>query len=139
MKQVLAASVLILSSLMAGEAALDVRRPPTPAEREALAANWSESRDNIESALKMAYLPGGMGRSGSTGNASYRAWLGLWKWADLLSRSSQAEATKLFSRHLYVEAGEDKPIFVGPGLVAPEAGVGDAAKASDKTSDASFF
>lgn len=120
MKLIVAFGFVALALITDTKAAVDVRRPPTPAERQSVTSNWSESSEAIRAALMNGYLPGGMGRSGSTGNAAFRAWLTLWKWTHLMSSTSQESALELFGRHLYVEEGESKPIFVGPGLVAPD-------------------
>lgn len=67
--------------------AQDVRRPPLPADIDAvLAAGFPESRARIANLLMASYQPGSMGVSGSSGNPSFTSWLTLWRWCDLLSR-----------------------------------------------------
>ena len=98
--------------------AWDLRRLPTSADRaKALAAGWIDSRDSLAGALVAAYQPGGPRRPGSTGVTAYRAWMHLWKWCDLLSRSERVEAAGLLAAHLRVSAQHEKPVFYPPGNV----------------------
>ncbi len=78
-----------------GLRAQDLRRPPTPADRQQFgSAGWPAARDQLQAALFAAYAPGGSQRPGSTGVTAYKSWLLLWKWADLLSRPEQPYGTK---------------------------------------------
>ena len=97
--------------------ALDLRYPPTPAQREEiLKMGWPEARDAIAPALLQSYLPGIAGRSGSSGMTGYRQWLTLYKWADLLARSEEEEAIELLRRHLFLQPGSEHAILVLPGM-----------------------
>jgi hypothetical protein len=79
--------IAFLSFSVAGPVpGLDLGRPPTPADRaKMLAEGWQVWRDTLGDALVAGYQPGGPLRPGSTGVTSYRSWLLLWRWCDLLS------------------------------------------------------
>ena len=101
--------------------ALDLRYPPTPAQRaELIEKGWLEGREILSRNLEAAYLPGMAGRAGSSGTRGYGQWLNLWKWFDLLSRTESAEATALTRRHLLMIPGQEKPILLPVGRVPSE-------------------
>ncbi len=101
--------------------ALDLRYPPTPAERAALIEKgWPEGREILSQSLEAGYLPGMAGRPGSSGTSGYRQWLNLWKWFDLLSRSESVEATALTRRHLLIVPGQEKPTLLPVGRAPSE-------------------
>jgi len=78
-----------------GLQAQDLRRQPTPADRQQFgSAGWPAARDQLQAALLAAYAPGGSQRPGSTGVTAYKSWLLLWKWADLLSQPEQPYGAK---------------------------------------------
>jgi tetratricopeptide (TPR) repeat protein len=111
---VAALTLLLGTSLLAP--ALDLRYPPTPADKQALIAmGWSAARDSLSEKLEAGYLPGLAGRAGSTGMTGYRQWLALWKWFDLLSRTETEETVNLLRQYLFVRPGHDKPLFFPPG------------------------
>jgi tetratricopeptide (TPR) repeat protein len=111
-------TLLLFASLGSSSEAWELRRPPTPTDRaKAIADGWTNSRDSLASALLAAYQPGGPRRPGSTGGTAYRAWMHLWKWCDILSRSEREEAARLLAAHLRVSAEHEKPVFYPPGIV----------------------
>ncbi|CAN5474632.1 hypothetical protein BH09VER1_BH09VER1_26780 [soil metagenome] len=118
------ALVLLLFSLgfFSGAGAQDLRRPPTPADRARIIADgWAKSRDSLGAALSAAYQPGGPERPGSTGVTSYREWMLLWKWCELLSRTEKGEAAKLFAQNARFAPGEQERATVfPPGHEPPE-------------------
>lgn len=74
-----------------GLRAQDLRRPPTPADRQQFGSTgWPAARDQLQATLLANYLPGGSLRPGSTGVTAFKSWLLLWKWADLLSQPAQS-------------------------------------------------
>ncbi|PTX93665.1 hypothetical protein DB345_18905 [Spartobacteria bacterium LR76] len=78
-----------------GLRAQDLRRPPTPADRQQFgSAGWPAARDQLQAALLAAYAPGGSQRPGSTGVTAFKSWLLLWKWADLLAQPEQPFGTQ---------------------------------------------
>ena len=100
--------------------AYDLRRPPSAADRaQALVAGLAASRDSLETALVNGYQPGGPSRPGSTGVTSYRAWLLLWKWCELFSRTEKSEAEKLLKRSLRFSPEAQRETLLAPGQ-APE-------------------
>jgi tetratricopeptide (TPR) repeat protein len=110
--------LLFFVTLASSSEAWELRRLPTAADRaKVLADGWSSSRDSLNNALVAAYQPGGSRRPGSTGVTAYRAWMHLWKWCDLLSRSERNEAARLVAAHLRVSAEDEKPVFYPPGHV----------------------
>ncbi|MEX1119560.1 MAG: hypothetical protein WEB60_12285 [Terrimicrobiaceae bacterium] len=101
--------------------ALDLRYPPTPAQRaELIAKGWPEGREILSQSLEAGYLPGMAGRPGSSGTSGYRQWLNLWKWFDLLSRRESEEAMALTRRHLLLIPGQEKPVLLPVGRVPGE-------------------
>ena len=115
-------TLFLFAAMASSSEAWELRRLPTSADRaKALADGWAISRDSLASALVAAYQPGGPRRPGSTGVTAYRAWMHLWKWCDLLSRSERSEAARLVAAHLRVSAADEKPVFYPPG-VAPNPG-----------------
>ncbi|MCX7869132.1 MAG: hypothetical protein N2322_04185, partial [Terrimicrobiaceae bacterium] len=103
--------------LAAWAGGLDLRYPPTSAQREELLAKgWEAARDALEQELLAAYHPGMGQRAGSTGIGAYRQWLLLWKWCELLSRNCEREARALAARHLFEKPGEERPVFCPPSL-----------------------
>ncbi len=112
-------TLFLFAALASSSEAWELRRLPTSADRaKALADGWARSRDSLASALVAAYQPGGPRRPGSTGVTAYRAWMHLWKWCDLLSRSERSEAARLLAAHLGVSPADEKAVFYPPG-VAP--------------------
>jgi hypothetical protein len=100
--------------------AFDLRKVPAPADREKIIAQgWIASRDALGTALLAAYQPGGPVRPGSTGVTTYRGWMLLWKWCEVLSRNQRLEAGRLLSRHLTLSSQHDRIIFWGPGADPP--------------------
>jgi hypothetical protein len=92
--------------------------PPTPADRAGvISKGWAPSRDAIQKALTDVYQGGGPSRPGSTGVTSFRGWLLLWKWCDLLSRNERDEAERFFRDHCRVVDGTVK--IVAPGISVP--------------------
>ncbi len=113
--------VAIALYLIPSAQALDLRYPPTPAQRaELIQKGWPEGREILSQSLEEGYLPGMAGRAGSSGTSGYRQWLNLWKWFDLLSRSESAEAMVLTRRHLLILPGQEKPILLPVGRVATD-------------------
>jgi hypothetical protein len=111
-------ALFLFASLANSSEAWELRRPPTSADRAKVVADgWTSSRDSLASALMVAYQPGGPRRPGSTGVTAYRAWMHLWKWCDLLSRSERTESARLVAAHLRVSAEHGKPVFYPPGEV----------------------
>jgi len=111
----LAAAMLMAFSALAG--AVDVRRPPAPADVDALVAQGIPAAgDALESALVSAYQPGRMGVSGSSGNPAFVSWLTLWRWCDVLNRTGDGEMARLLQRHLFNDPESGKLTFVGPGV-----------------------
>ncbi len=107
--------------LISNAQALDLRYPPTPAQRaELIAKGWPEGREILSQSLEAGYLPGMAGRPGSSGTSGYRQWLNLWKWFDLLSRSETSEAMILTRRHLLIKPDLEKPILLPVGRVPSE-------------------
>ena len=132
-------TLFLFAAMASSSEAWELRRLPTSADRaKALADGWAISRDSLASALVAAYQPGGPRRPGSTGVTAYRAWMHLWKWCDLLSRSERSEAARLVAAHLRVSAADEKPVFYPPG-VAPNPGAHalDVEQASQILADAS--
>jgi tetratricopeptide (TPR) repeat protein len=116
--------IAFLSFSVAGPVpGLDLGRPPTPADRaKILAEGWQVWRDTLGDALVAGYQPGGPLRPGSTGVTSYRSWLLLWRWCDLLSRDQREEMARIVSDHLRLFPGEQNLIFVGPGYTPQPGG-----------------
>jgi tetratricopeptide (TPR) repeat protein len=111
-------TLLFLAGLANSSEAWELRRLPTPADlAKALADGRTSSRDSLASALLAAYQPGGPRRPGSTGVTAYRAWMHLWKWCDILSRSEREEGARLLAAHLRISAEHAKPVFYPPGIV----------------------
>ena len=118
MRMLVALAVLALGSVHAEAQAL--MYPPTPADRAAVVSKgWAPSRDAIQKALTQAYQGGGPSRPGSTGVTSFRGWLLLWKWCDILSRNEREEAARFFRDHSRVVGSEGTVKIVGPGISVP--------------------
>jgi tetratricopeptide (TPR) repeat protein len=132
-------TLLLFAGLGSSSQAWELRRPPTSADRgKALAEGWTNSRDSLASALLAAYQPGGPRRPGSTGVTAYRAWMHLWKWCDILSRSEREEGARLLAAHLRVSSEHEKPVFYPPGIVPdPGAQVVEVEEVSPILADAS--
>ena len=106
----------LLGTIAAFGSAWDLRQAPVPSDREKITAQgWIASRDTLGAALVAAYQPGGPVRPGSTGVRTYRAWMFLWKWCEVLSRNQRREAGRLLARHLTLSAQDNSIIFFGPG------------------------
>ncbi|MEI6033814.1 MAG: hypothetical protein WCS65_05985 [Verrucomicrobiae bacterium] len=121
----LAAFFLLAISTVA--CAQDLRRPPAPADVDALVAKgFPAARDSLAGALAAAYQPGRMGLSGSTGNSAFTSWLALWSWCDLLSRTGEDETVRLVKRHVFLDEKSGKLTFVGPGEKADLSQIPDA-------------
>lgn len=122
--------LIAFSSIACGQ---DLRRPPAPADVDALIAQgFPAARDSLATALAAAYQPGRMGISGSSGNPAFTSWLDLWRWCDLLSRTGEDEAARLLKRHLFNDP-KTGLTFVGPGVEAdldpiPDAKAAELAK-----------
>ena len=131
-------TLFLFAAFASSSEAWELRRSPTSADRaKALADGWASSRDSLASALVAAYQPGGPRRPGSTGVTAYRAWMHLWKWCDLLSRSERSEAARLLAAHLRVSAADEKPVFYPPGDVPdPGAHAVDIEQATEILGDA---
>jgi len=100
--------------------ALDLKRPPAPADIEALASEgWPKAALRLSKALAAAYTPGKNGRPGVSGNASFTAWLDLQQGCELLAKSSAEENAALVQRHFFREPGSDKLFFLSPGQAPP--------------------
>ena len=110
-----AISILALLGTVAGFG-WDLRKAPLPSDREKIMAKgWTASRDALGTALVTVYQPGGPVRPGSTGVRTYRAWMFLWKWCEVLSRNQRLEAGRLLARHLTLAPQDNRIIFFGPG------------------------
>lgn len=124
----LAAALLVALSTVAG--ALDVRRPPTPADVDSLIAQGlPAARDSLAAALVAAYQPGRMGVSGSSGNPAFTSWLTLWRWCDVLTRSGDDEMARLLRRHLFDDPKTGNLTFVGSGCESDLKAITEAAAA----------
>ncbi len=132
-------ALFLFAALTSSSQAWDLQRFPTPGARaQVFADGWSGSRDSLAVALVAGYQPGGPRRPGSTGVTAYRAWMHLWKWCDLLSRSERREAARLLAAHLRVSSEHEKPVFSPPGIVPdPAAQALDIEQASQILADPS--
>ncbi|MEI6070602.1 MAG: hypothetical protein WCS31_02330 [Verrucomicrobiae bacterium] len=110
-------ALIWLAAFSAISWAEDMRRPPAPAEVDALIAEgFPAARDRLASSLAAAYQPGRMGLSGSAGNPAFASWLALWQWCELFSRTGEDEAARLLQRHLFSDPQTGGMTFVGPGV-----------------------
>jgi len=73
------------------------------------------SRDAIAKSLTQNYQPGSSTSPGTTGRTTYKSWLLLWKWTELLSRNETDEARRLVIPHLYLRSGNTNATVLNPG------------------------
>ena len=112
---------LIFLCHSAGLQAQDARRPPTPADIDAIVAEgFPAARDRIAKLLVSSYQPGQMGMSGSSGNPAFTSWLTLWRWCELLSRTEESEAATLIQHHIFKNKATGNNTLLAPGQNASE-------------------
>ena len=115
-----ALSCLFLLPLRAEPLGVDTRRVPTAGQVEALVGmGWEAGAERLGETLVVQYQPGRLGLSGSTGRESFRIWMQLWRWFELMQRSAQACLERLIAGTVFRASGEEGLKVVPPGLKPP--------------------
>jgi hypothetical protein len=97
-------------------------KPPTLQEIQSLTADgYSNAARRISQALTAAYVPGGRGRPGISGNPAFAAWLNLYRGCELLARPCESSTAALVRRHFFREKATGKIFFLPSGQAVPEA------------------
>jgi len=112
--------LLVTAVAVAQASGEHTRREPTAEQVDALIAmGWQEGAEAIENQLLEEYEPGRLGLSGSTGREAFRAWMDLWRWFELMSRTEDACLADLLGQMVFrVEDGEQMTV-VPPGIPKP--------------------
>jgi len=98
----------------------DTRRAPTAAQVEALTAmGWEVGANQIAAQLVEEYQPGRLGLSGSTGRDTFRAWIDLWRWFDLMGKREDAALADLVGNMIFRDEEGEELTVVPPGIPKP--------------------
>jgi len=112
MRRIFGFVAVLLATPLCALAALPTGWPnpakaPTATDSAAIANNgWVNSRETLAAALAKNY------HSGSTGNTTFRSWLLLWQWCDLLARDEKAEAQRFLGPRLLPGPRNENGIYL---------------------------
>jgi Flp pilus assembly protein TadD len=102
--------------------ALDLSKPPNPAEIRALdPKTYPAVARKISETLMAAYVPGERGRPGISGTTAFAAWLDFYRGCELMARPAENETIPLVRRHFFRERAAGKIFYLETGQVVPDA------------------